>query len=651
MLDSIDMLVLALGLAVFGVGFFRRVMRWKVSAPTPLPNEPLRRVWETLRDAVAHVRILRDPVPGLMHLAIFLGFAAPLTAVALSFLGVELPSFLSLPLSLLLDLVGVLALVAVGYAVVRRYILRPDTIDRKAEDALLLSLIAAILLTGFLLEGFRMARTGASPLWSPVGFLAGQLISAVTDDAARGTGLMRYAWRIHGALVLTTFALVPYTRLWHIVASPLNMLLASRRGPGVAVPIDLEDDDAETFGFSRIDQYPFKDILDLDACTRCGRCEKGCPAYLTDKPLRPRALIQDMRDAWVSWSARYYAGEDPDDENTELIDTVVTRDVLWACTNCRYCEEHCPVIIRHVDKLMELRRHLVLMESDFPGELKDTFKNIENNGNPWGMGFAYRADWKGDADVSVLAEGEEAEILYWAGCAGSFDDRNKRISLAMTKILNAAGVTWGILGPHESCCGDPARKTGNEYLFQMQAVKNIEALGARTFKRIVTACPHCFNMLLHEYPQFGGKYEVISHAQYLDELLTSGRLSLTAGESTFSRICYHDSCFLGRYNGVYEEPRRVLHRAVPSAKLVEADRSRDKSFCCGAGGGRMWMEETLGTRINNARFEQMAAKGPDLLATACPFCLTMLDDARKDLGRAEEIKALDIAEIVADLLP
>ncbi len=644
------MLILAAALAAFATGFRRRVRLLSAGAPGGAMGSPWPRLWGMARDAFLHGRVIRDRVPGFLHLMLFIGFVLPLCAVILAASGARLPVFIAGPVSLMLDAAGIAALCAIAWFAWRRYVSKPAHVDRKSEDWVLIALVAGIILSGYCVEGFRFARTGADPLWSPAGFVLGRALAAIFQDSGFLSAASAWTWKFHFASAMLALGLAPYTKLWHAAAVPLNVLLKDGRGPGVFTKPDLEDENAEEFGVSRVLRYSWKDLLDLDSCMRCGRCEAGCPAHLTEKPLSPKKLVQSLRAEWLKKAAA--AGEDgkPAEEDTDLIETVVTRDVLWACTNCRYCEEQCPAMIRHVDKISEIRRNLVLMASDFPKELRDTFKNVENNGNPWGVGFSARADWCGPAGVKVLEAGGEADVLYWVGCAGSFDDRNKKISAAMARILGAAGVSFGVMGTDESCCGDPARKTGNEYLFQMQAAQNVENLKARKFRLIMTQCPHCLNMLKREYPQFGGDFEVVSHVEFLDRLIREGKIRLGRFEERFKRICYHDSCFLGRYNGVYLEPRRLLGAAAPSAAMVEADRSKSKSFCCGAGGGRMWLEERIGKRINLDRFDQISAKNPDLVATACPYCLTMMQDAAKDRGKEETVRTLDIAEIVAGLM-
>ncbi|MHC4597372.1 MAG: (Fe-S)-binding protein [Planctomycetota bacterium] len=612
MLDSFDQLVLGAALLVFAVGLLRRARMWRVGVELARDDALGARLRRTFVDAVAHARILRDRTPGLMHLMIFLGFLAPICAVVLAQAGLVLPGFLGWIASLLLDLIALAAVAAVGYAFYRRYGLRPERLDNKREDFLVLLLIAAILLTGFSVAALRIARTGEGFLPSPVAWTAARPLTLLGAEAQQA--LIPWVWRTHFLLVMFCLASVPYWRLLHIVTSPLNVLFRDTGPRGRASLIDLEDEDAENFGVSDVHHFTWKDLLDLDACTRCGRCQDGCPAHLTKKPLSPKKAVQEIKQRWLEKAGELVRkkarGETiEDEEESVLIDERLTRDTIWACTTCRYCEEHCPVCIEPVSKLLDTRRYLVLMESAFPAEMKDTFKNLENNGNPWGVGHAYRADWAEGKDVPVLEEGsDEVEVLYWVGCAGSFDDRHKTISDCMARIFKAAGVSFGILGVEETCCGDPARRAGNEYLYQMQAQQNVETLNGRKFKRIVTQCPHCLHVLGAEYPQLGGTYDVVSHVPFVLELLKTGRLTLGAGEP-LGETAYHDSCYLGRYRGIYDEPRELLALLDGGSPPREAERHRERSFCCGAGGGRMWLEETLGDRRNPARVDQPAPPG------------------------------------------
>jgi Fe-S oxidoreductase len=466
-----------------------------------------------------------------------------------------------------------------------------------------------------------------------------------------GPFLHHLTWRIHFFLVLGLIAYLPYSKLFHLVSSTINIFLRSTGPKGELAPItDFET--AETFGVTTINEFTWKQLLDLDACTRCGRCQDQCPAYLSEKPLTPKKLVQDLKDHLQKESGILLGENGKEGEEqalTPIIGSAVTADELWSCTSCMACMEQCPVFVEQIPKVVDLRRYLVMMESSFPSEVAGVFRNMEVNSNPWGIGLASRGDWAKALDVPILSEMEDKdiEILYYVGCSGSFDDRNKKVAIAFANVLKVAGVRFGILGAEEKCCGDSARRMGNEYLFQQLAQENIEAMNKYGVKKIVTTCPHGYNILKNEYPQLGGTFEVYHHSDYIARLIAEGRLKLV--NSLNQSITFHDSCYLGRYNGLYQEPRKVI-KDIPGTTLVEMERNCERSFCCGAGGGRMWMEEHLGKRINHVRFEDALNTKVDLIGTACPFCLTMLDDATKDKEMEESIKVKDITELINEAL-
>jgi len=449
-------------------------------------------------------------------------------------------------------------------------------------------------------------------------------------------------FRIHIFLVLGFIAYIPYSKLFHIVSSPLNMIYRSLEPKGALSHMDLEDEEAESFGVAKIEEFTWKQLLDLDACTRCGRCQDFCPAYLTEKPLSPKTLILDLKNHLHEQGKKT-------DAAPPLVGHVVQEDTLWACTTCRSCMEHCPVYVEHVDKIIDMRRSQVLMESKFPEELMEAFRGLEKNSNPWGLGFDARAEWVKELDVPILSESPEKEFdyLFFVGCIRSYDDRNKKVAMAMSRILNHLGIKFAILGMEEGCCGDPARRVGNEYLYQILAQNNIETFNRYKIGKILTTCPHCYNTIKNEYPQMGFSCEVKHHAEFLAEQIDSGHLKLN--RALPKKLTYHDPCYLGRYAGMYEEPRRVLN-AIDSLEIREMKRAKRESFCCGAGGGWMWMDEKLGKRINIQRLEDALETNPEWISTACPFCVTMFDDAIKSKDKQESLKIWDIAEIVEQAL-
>jgi Fe-S oxidoreductase len=398
---------------------------------------------------------------------------------------------------------------------------------------------------------------------------------------------------------------------------------------------------------AKLSEFTWKQLFDTDACTRCGRCQDNCPAYLSEKPLSPKKVIQDLKNHLVSQGKIASQKENPEDQGPPIAGSVITEDELWACTTCGACQEVCPVFVEVVDKVVDLRRYLVLMESKFAPEVKLFFKNMETNYNPWTIGFATRGDWAKDLKVKTLAEDKSVDFLLWIGCAGSFDERNKKVSRTLVNLLEKAQVNFGILGPEEMCCGETLRRMGNEYLAQILMQQQIELFNKYGIKKIITTCPHCFNTFKNEYSQFKGNYEVFHHTEFLWDLIKKEKLKLNT--SVEMSVVYHDSCYLGRYNNIYDAPRNLL-KSIQDAQLFEMNRKKDRSFCCGAGGGRMWMEETLGKRINQMRVDQAVQTNASVLASACPYCLTMLGDGIKEKEMEQLISVFDVAELVEKAL-
>ena len=564
---------------------------------------------------------------------------------------------------------GLCVLIGVLMAMLRRYVIKPERLaykgksDNTADDAIALLFILGIVVTGFLISALRIRVTYQETPWESVRFVSWGIATYALAGVETSTALTlhKVMWWTHTFIVLGFIAYIPYSRLLHIITTPANHFFASLKPTGYIEPIrDIENQ--ESFGVSKLEEFTWKQIFDSDACTRCGRCQDGCPAYLTGKHLSPKKLVQDIKTHWLEIApaaikakvAAVLAAEGagvaaPVAEATEgtasgkaLLGDVVSMHELWDCTNCMYCVENCSASIEHVQKIIDMRRYKVLTEADFAPELQLTYRNMENNSNPWGIGAHMRADWAKEMGIKTLAEDANVEYLFYVGCAGSFDDRGKKISVAFAKILQAAGVSFGILGTEEGCCGDSAMRGGNEYLFQSQAQANIEIMNGYGVKKIIAICPHGYNCIKKDYPNFGGNYEVYHHTEIIADLIAKGKIKLTKSQDGI--FTYHDSCFLGRYNKVYDQPRQILN-AIPGMKLAEMDRNLSKSFCCGAGGARMWMEEE-GERINNARTDQAIATNASTIAVGCPFCLTMLSDGIKDKQQSEKMVALDISEIV-----
>lgn len=649
MIKSVDIFLILLALAIFSWGIYKRIRLWHIGRKENRSDKMWHRIKSFLVDGIAHRRILQDLYPGVIHLLIFLGFIVPFTVIVTTQFIFTLPIALARLISLILDIIALAAIVSLILALYRRYITRPSRLDNRTDDLLSLILILLIVLTGIILEGLRISVIGNDvQTWAPVGNALAVLINITgLDNNAKGL-LSMIIFRVHFFLVLGIIAYIPYTKLFHIISSPINMIFRSLSPKGTLSYLNLEDEEAETFGVAKIEEFTWKQLMDLDACTRCGRCQDHCPAYLTEKPLSPKDIINDLKNhmhrrAPQILDARI-KGTDPE-EASPLINSVIAEDILWACTTCRSCIDHCPVFVEHVDKILDMRRYQVLMESKFPEELTAAFRGLEKNSNPWGLGYDARADWAGELDVPIMSETGEKEIdcLFFVGCIRSYDDRNKKVAVAMTRILNHLGIKFAILGTEEGCCGDPARRVGNEYLYQILAQTNIETFNRYNIKMILTTCPHCYNTLKNEYPQLGFSCEVAHHSVFIQENIRNGRLKLN--HALDKKLTFHDPCYLGRYSGIYEPPREVL-TSIPALDLREMKRSRIDSLCCGAGGGWMWMDEKIGKRMNIQRLEDALTTNPEWIATACPFCVTMFDDAIKDKNMEKDLKIWDIAELV-----
>jgi Fe-S oxidoreductase len=559
------------------------------------------------------------------------------------------------------DLAGVLLLVGVLWAIARRYgprAWRPYRIriKSKPEHAIILGTFLLMAVSGFFTEAFRIALAGRPDheQWSVIGYPLSDLFA----DASHLSGWHQGLWITHVISFVAFLVILPTTMLRHMFTSPLNMYLRDKERPkGAMKPMpNLMETSLETFGASTIEDFTWKQRLDTDACTMCGRCTSVCPAHATGKPLDPREIVLKVGEVMAATGSPSVTPPiGMDKEITIGANNVferVTPEEIWACTSCKACDEICPVNIEILDKILDMRRYLSLMESNFPTELGNAYRAMENQGNPWALAQGERADWAKDLDGITIIDGTsplEAEYLYWVGCAGSFDDKNKKVTRAMARLLQRAGISFAILGPSENCTGDPARRSGNEYIFQMLATQNVETLNGMGVKKIITQCPHCFNTLKNEYPQLGGHYEVVHHSQFLEGLVESGQLDLRDARLD-ERIVYHDSCYLGRHNDVYLAPRRVIG-SIGGIQVVEAAKNGTKGMCCGAGGARMWMEESTGKKVNDERSQQLLATGASRIATACPFCYIMIDDGVKAQGvEDDDVKVADIAMHVLDAI-
>lgn len=639
-------------LAVFFYGVYRRYRLW-VTLGKPVdrldrPQDRLRRVWTFV---LGHKRFFRDGVAGWMHSMIF-------WSMALLFLGttvVMIDTDLKIPImrgwfylifqKLILTFAGLFLLLGSAIALVRRYVTRVPRVQhnrpnapRDPSDALSLAWLLLLMAQGFALQAIRLAaRPDPYELWSPVGYWLSLPLRGLPEAVL--VGLYQGMWWFHLATTFGWIAWLPYSKMLHLFTSPASVYASNLEPAGLSTLQPINFEATERLGASALTDLSWKDLLDLDACTACGRCQAVCPAYAAGQPLSPKNLILDLRD----YMTRYAAGQAGDEL---MVGGVIKEETLWACTTCRACMEECPVFIEHVPKIVEMRRHLVMEQASMPETLADALKSLEDRVHPYKGASASRTDWCEGLDVPLAAEKGEVEVLYWVGCTAAFDPRNQKVARAFATLMKEAGVDFAILGNEESCCGDPARRMGNEFSYDMIARANIETLKQYNPKRIVTACPHCFNAIGNEYRQFGGEFEVVHHTQFLKELVDAGRLKVNRKGA--DAITYHDPCYLGRYNGQYEAPRALVQL---SGELAEMERSRSKSFCCGAGGGHAWMEEHGdGPRVNQIRAREAVETGAGTVAVSCPFCMQMMEDGVKTVAGDGGPQVKDVAELILEAM-
>lgn len=618
-------------------------------------NQLVSAVWDFLVNAIAQVRIWDKPYAGLMHFLIFSGVTIQVlgTLVNLTQMQLFIP-LLELPFprgngylifELVMDLAGAAILIGVLMAFFRRLILRPKTLETQWDDYFALGLLALIPLAGFSLEATRLISTAPSwSQWSPIGDQAANLFRAIGITSESAANLHRYLLFSHVLLGLTLVISIPFTKLRHLIYTPLNIVLRSRRKRGVLEKIE-DIEEAEVLGVGKVSEFTPNQLLSFDACVRCGRCEEVCPVSLSGTTYSPRAFVQSMRQAMLNDLVK--PSENGYQEH-ELLGGIIPEQTPWYCTTCGACLNRCPAYINPIDEIIDLRRYQVLTTGKMPKSVGDVMRNMERQGNPWGMPAEDRVDWAKDLQVRELGPGDETDVLLFMGCAAAYDERNIKVARAMVRLLKSADVDFGILGMDEMCCGETSRRLGHEYLFQVMVEQNIEVFKRIKFKRIVTACPHCFNTLKNEYPEFGGSYEVQHLTEYLVSLPEFNSLFSSNGKFIEGKLVLHDSCYLGRYNQIYQQPRKLL--SMVDIQLVEMAREGENSFCCGGGGGQMWMETDPNTRINHRRLEDAMGSGADIVATACPYCLLMFDDAIRSKGFGEQIKVHDITEILVNQL-
>ena len=603
--------------------------------------------------AIGQKKMFDDPFAGLYHLLIFYGFlVVSLRTVAMVleglFAGWELP-LLHTPVGhaylFSKDVFELLVLIGLAFAVWRRGIQRKARVVQSFGAWLVIVLIAILMVSDLASEGARIAAGAFEASYLPVSAAVGGMLSGLSADSLQA--VYSWSWWLHLVTLFVFANELPYSKHFHVYTSLFNVFFAKLDPPGQLPSMDLENIDDDTrFGISTVTDFTWKQMLDMYTCTECGRCREYCPTTLTHKPLVPVLYLKSVRDRLYSEQPELLG--DPGDggrvSQHELVPAVVDPEVIWACTTCRWCERACPLDITYVDKLVEMRRNLVLEKAEFPEEAQPAFRGYEVNGNPWQLPAEQRGDWAQGLGVPLASEaGGDFEWLFFVGSPGSYDDHGKKVSVALAKILEAAGVRFAILGPEELSSGDAARRLGNEYLFQMLAAQNIETMNGYGVQKIVTNCPHAFNTFANEYPEFGGTYEVKHGTQLVAELVRSGRVKLT--RSVDLDLAYHDPCYLGRTNGEFDAPRFLL-RAIPGLRFREAELHRETAMCCGAGGGRMWLEESIGERINQTRFAQLKASGTTNVGVACPYCWSMLSDAQRETGH-EEAVTYDVIELVA----
>ena len=621
------------------------------------------RIKSVVKFAIGQWRMPREPIAGFAHIMIFSGFMVvalgTILHIAHAYAGNLVDSFyletgFGKLYAFIKDIFEFLVIIGVSYGIWRRLKPTPSRVGRSAEGVFVLFMIMTLMLTDFLaFAGVLIQYEVVDTTWYPGAALAKGLIQPLGNDTA--LMIANGAYWVHCFAVLLFLNFLPLGKHFHVITGIPNVFFRSLTpyGQVAKMEIDLEDEDP-SFGMRSTADLSWKMVLDTYSCTECGRCTVYCPTVLTDKPLAHRALNLSIKDAVYEDLETLTSGDA--EKKAELPDLVsegrIDSETIWACTTCGSCEQECPVFIENVPRIIQMRQHKVMMEGDISPELQRAFQGMENNSNPWGIGFDKRDEWAEGLEVPRMADWvsnsdaskENPPLLFWVGCAGSFDDRTKKVTQAMVQILKAADVPFAILGKEEGCTGDPARRSGNEYLFQELAATNVEVLNNYGVKKVLTTCPHCLHTIKREYPQFEGNFEVVHHTELIDQLIAEGKLNLKDDGEKHS-LALHDSCYLGRYHDIYEAPRNVVN-AVPGMELIELPRNKSRSVCCGAGGGRFWMEEHIGERINVHRSQEIAETNSTVVGSNCPFCLTMISDGMKAVGK-EEVETLDLAEIVA----
>jgi Fe-S oxidoreductase/nitrate reductase gamma subunit len=660
--------------ALFAWGLFRRIRLWRLGTPGARLDRIPERLGGVLTEVFYQRRLRRRSFPAIVHLLVFYGFLAQFAATSMIALqewsGVHfLRGSFYLGYSLVSDVFGLLAILGLCMALWRRLVMRPPHLHSFLDDWLSLGLLLVLFLQGFVLEGCRIAVTELQQQpelarWSPGGYAVALWVEDLGTAPLKA--IHRSLWWIHAATAFVFIGYMGFGKLRHVFFGPLNVFLRNLDGsgklshPDIEALLDTDPDALENLGVARIDQFTWKQLLDLDSCVNCGRCEEVCPASLSGAALSPRKLIQDLMQHLhdtgpALLSEPSGSNGSPPSETPALVGTpsdagpraAVLEEELWGCRTCGACQTECPVAVEHIPTIIDMRRNQVMTESRMSDETQQFLKNIEDRAHPWVGTTQDREAWFADLDIKVLGRGDTAEYLFWVGCTGALVDRNIQVTRAMVRVLQAAGVDFAVLGAEESCTGDPARRVGEELAFQTCAKTNVETFVRYGVEKIIVTCPHCFNSFKNEYADFDGRYEVVHHTQLIRDLVRTGRLRL---REELTSLTYHDPCYLGRHNQVYDEPREVLQSLAAPGGMVEMARSRSRALCCGSGGGYAWMDDAPPNRINHMRLEDVRSCGASTTAVSCPFCMQMLDEAVAAKDPDGGIRIADIAELVAENL-
>ncbi|MDX1958944.1 MAG: (Fe-S)-binding protein [Leptospiraceae bacterium] len=633
------------------------------------------RIKSVIENVLLQKKNFQEPLRGIMHAFIFYGFITYLLHTTNQMIAGVFGYWLTDPYSFSLlgfshtishvyesavQCVSLLVLVGLGYFAARRWILKAKGLDyHSPASAIVIGMIATLMVSTLLGEAARVVsasygiENGSLREGFPIAVLISYVWTGLGIEGQSADIAYKVMWWMHILTVFTFMLYVPRSKHAHLIFAPVNYFLVTDTPKGALSKLDLESETA-IWGSNRVQDFPFPNLLDGLSCIECGRCQVQCPANRTGKVLDPKSIIVELKHALLDKMPEVQkarkAGKSAEEimgMDTNVIGTYNSEEAIWGCTTCYACVQACPVGNNQVNAIVEMRRHLVLAESKFPAELQGAFTNMENNSNPWGIGAHTRADWANDLGVKTLAEDSNVDILYWVGCAGAFDERSKSTARSLVKIMQKANINFGILGTEEGCSGDSARRGGNEYLYQTLAQANVDTLNNYNVKKIVTACPHCYNTIKNEYPQFGGNFDVVHHSEFIDNLIQDGKIDVKSNpEDIKQTFTYHDPCYLGRYNDKYEEPRNIVKEVAGS--IEEPIDHHTKSLCCGAGGAQMWMEEQNNDRVNFKRTNQLLDTGASTLAVACPFCMTMITDGVKNAGKIDTVKVKDIAELVAE---